>query len=764
MAIHRGSSETPDHGARRLAAIMLTSIVGYGTLAQRDEPLALSILGEQREILRAALAEGGGAEIKTMGDRFLVSFPSAVGAVQCAISVQRALHRRNVGAAAERPIRLRIGVHLGDVVVRDGDLFGDGVNIASRIEPLAEPGGICVSQAIVDQVRSAAEFPLEDLGEHDLHNVVLPMRVYRVALPWLGAEAPAAPPDRLRIAVLPFMNISPNPGDAYLADGMTEELIHALSRLEPLHVIASTSVLRYRGGAHDAAQIGRELGVGTLVEGSVRKAGDKLRITVQLINVATQEHFGSQAYDREMADIFAMQEEIARAVAETLNLELSGSDEAVPSAATSREDLEAYTWHLRGRHHLNRWTLEGLKEAARCFRKALDVAPRYAPAHAGLAEVHLLRMDFGDLPMEDAYREGREAAQTALEIDPGLAEAHTALAMIEAEYDQNADAADRGLRQAIAVNPNYALARSWYAIVLGQMGREDEAREQIAKALELDPASPFSHHAAGRLHLLSGELDAAVEAYEKALRIDPGFGPAWLEAARAKQASWDWLGAVDAASVALERAGHEPAARELLADLYLQLGHEERAFRQMERAIAIHPHSAWQRSSLALLSFFARRYDRAVAESMSAIHVHAQDRRAYLVKALALGYTGRPDEALAAVEEAERIPGPTSPTAALALRGEILAHNGREAEALVIRDELLEEANPRRTVRSVAAIGAGVGETEAALEALDRALAWHVPDVLWLRADPAWDALRGTPPFDRLLERMGLLPPPTLPE
>ncbi|UCF09323.1 MAG: tetratricopeptide repeat protein, partial [Candidatus Bipolaricaulota bacterium] len=745
MGTRYETAALPSDGRRRLAAIMLTSIDGYAPRAQANEPLALSLLREQRAVLREALSVSDGVEIKAMRDRVLVSFPSAVGALQCAVSVQRVLHEFTRSASPERAIRLRIGIHLGDVVVRDGDIFGDGVNVASRIEPLAEPGGICLSQAVAEHVRGAAEYPLEDLGEHDLHNVVLPMRLFRVALPWLAVDSTAgATPDRLRVAVLPFMNISPDSGDAYLADGMTEELIHALSRVPQLHVIAPTSILRYRAGSKDVAEIGRELGVGTIVEGSVRKAGDRLRITAQLIDVATQEHFGSQAYDREMADIFAMQEEIARSVAETLELELAEPQTGSPAVPTSRADLEAYTWYLRGRHHLNRWTVEGREAALHCFRQAISLDGRYAAAYAGLSEAFLMRMDFGDQPMEEAYREGREAATRALEIDPRLVEAHTMLAMIDAEYDQNADEADRRLRCAIGIDPHYALARSWHAIVLGLLGRADEAREQITKALELDPASPYSHHAAGRLELLSGDLSAARNAYDEALRIDPGFPPAWGAMVIVKQLAWDWRGAAEAAATALEKGGHEPEIRELLADLNLQLGFADEAFRQMERAIALQPHSSWRRSSLALLCFFARRYDRAVAESTSALHVHTQDRRAHLTKALALGYSRRLDDALAAVDEADRIPGPTNAAMALALRGEILAHNGREAEALVIRDELARSARPREVIRGIAAISAGIGDAHDALDALDRALEWHVPDILWLRADPAWDPLRET--------------------
>jgi len=315
---------------RQLAAIMLASVADYARLARQDESATLHALAEQRRFLRDAIGRHRGREIKVMGQRTLVRFSAAGDAVDGALDAQRLLHDRYHGSDPAHRVQLRIGLHVGDIVIRSGDVFGDGVNIASRIEPLAEPGGICVSQSVYDQMPDGYAARFEDLGERALHNVRIPVRVYRVLLPWMAPPIVTAPADPRRIAVLPFAYISASPGDAYLADGMTEELIHTLSRLPNLHVSVSPSVARYRSGGKSVAEIGRELGVGTIIEGSVRASGDRLRITVQLIDVSTQEHLWSQVYDRSAADVLAVQEEIARRVATALRVDLPGDKGAPP--------------------------------------------------------------------------------------------------------------------------------------------------------------------------------------------------------------------------------------------------------------------------------------------------------------------------------------------------------------------------------------------------------------------------------------------------
>ena len=280
----------PD-GARRLAAIMFTDMVGYTALGQRNESLSLALVEEQRKLIRPILSRHKGREVKTIGDAFLVEFPSALDAVRCAYDIQRAAREYNISAPIEQRIHLRVGVHLGDVVESQGDISGDAVNVASRIEPLAEDGGVCITRQVFDHVQNKFELPLVSLGAKSLKNVSLPMEVFRMVMPWEAEKAtPSSQPDKRRIAVLPFANLSSDPEEGYFADGMTEELITSLSGVRQLTVIARTSVMKYKGSQKGASDVGKELNVGTLIEGSVRKAGNRVRITAQLIDAATEGH------------------------------------------------------------------------------------------------------------------------------------------------------------------------------------------------------------------------------------------------------------------------------------------------------------------------------------------------------------------------------------------------------------------------------------------------------------------------------------------
>ena len=306
-------------GERRLEAIMFTDVVGYTHLSQANESLALELLEEHQRLLRPTFIAHGGTEVKTMGDAFLVEFRSALDAVVCAVEMQERMADRNSATAPSRKLEMRIGIHVGDVVHGAEDIYGDAVNVASRIEPLAEPGGVCISQQVFDQIRNKTEFKIDKVGEVRLKNVDLPLGVYKIST---GAsrgsgDEPAGPRDRL--AVLPFVNISPDPNDEYFADGLTEELISKLSEIKGLKVIARTSVMSYKRKEKKVSEIAAELGVGSIIEGSVRKAGDRIRISVQLIDPHTEEHLWSSNYDNKLDDIFAIQSDVASRVAASLS-------------------------------------------------------------------------------------------------------------------------------------------------------------------------------------------------------------------------------------------------------------------------------------------------------------------------------------------------------------------------------------------------------------------------------------------------------------
>jgi len=333
---------------RRLAAIMFTDMVGYTALGQKNESLSLSLAGEQRKLLRPIFKRHGGREVKTMGDAFLVEFPSALEAARCALDIQRATREFNISLPEEKRVHLRVGVHVGDVVESQGDISGDAVNVASRIESLAKAGGVCLTRQVYDHIHNKFELPLTSLGEKQLKSVSIPVEVYKMVMPWEGdMKQEEKSLDRRRVAVLPFKNMSPDPNDEYFADGMTEELITTLSGVRELTVIARTSVMQYKDSPKRVADVGKELRTGTVIEGSVRKAANKVRITIQMVDAVTEGHLWAQNFDRQMDDIFGIQTDISKQVAKSLKVRLLRKEvERMESRAPA--NTSAYSAYLRG--------------------------------------------------------------------------------------------------------------------------------------------------------------------------------------------------------------------------------------------------------------------------------------------------------------------------------------------------------------------------------------------------------------------------------
>ncbi len=475
--------------SRRLAAIMFTDIAEYTSLSQSDETAALGLLRDQERLVRGLLEVHEGRLVKSMGDGLLIEFSNARNAVTCAADLQRHLHERNT---QEPPpaLRMRIGIHLGDVEGTGSDILGDAVNIASRIEPLAEPGGVCLSEPVYLQVRSKVPYRLEKLGPQTLKGVREPVEVYRLALPW-GTEPLTTPaPTHPRLAVLPLANISPDPSDEYIADGLTEELISVLSQIGGLRVIARTSVIQYKSSPKSIPQVGAELGVSAVLEGSVRKAGDRLRITAQLIDVASQEHTWSASYDRKLDDIFAIQTEVAGQIADELEIKVAASEGTrLREKPTTRPD--SYLAYLKGRSALaGRYSPASILQAKKQFELAVAIDPTNARAFSGLADALFWMVWWGgpEGQRSDWDDQARANAVRAVELDPGLAEAHCSLAAILWE-DRDYPAAEQEFRKALSLNPSYALAHRHYANLLMDAGRPEEALREIALATELDPQS-----------------------------------------------------------------------------------------------------------------------------------------------------------------------------------------------------------------------------------------------------------------------------------
>jgi adenylate cyclase len=506
---------------RRLATIMFTDMVGYTSLTQKNEELALRLLEEHRRILRSKFSRYGGNEIKTVGDAFLVEFSNTLDAVRCAYDIQEALHERNSSIPPEKRVSVRIGIHLGDILHSSGDLYGDAVNVASRIEPVADPGGICLSQQVYDQVWNKTEFQFEKIGPQELKNVRVPVELYKVRVPWeQGATPTEAGLSKGRIAILPFSNISPDPRDEYFAEGLTEELISSMSKVVGLRVVARTSVMKFKGTQKSIAEIARELKAGTILEGSVRKSGDRVRISVQLVDGETEEHLWSENYDREAQDVFGVQSEIAQKVTEALKVQLlAGERQRILSSPT--KDPEAYNLYLRGRYHIYRDVPRGIRRAIQYFEEAIQKDPEFALAYAGLAVAHVTLVLFGHVSTRDGCTKARGFAMKALQLNPTLAEAHSALASVKNMLDWDFEGAEQEFKRAIELNPNLADAHMRYAGLLSLLKRYEEALAEAKLAQDLDPLSHSVSTLYGTLLYYQNRYDAAIVEFSKSLELDP---------------------------------------------------------------------------------------------------------------------------------------------------------------------------------------------------------------------------------------------------
>jgi adenylate cyclase len=506
---------------RRLAAIMFTDLVGYTALTQRNEALAMQLLDEHRRLVRPFFPKHNGREIKTIGDAFLVEFASALEATRCAFDIQQSLNELNSGRSQDKRALLRIGIHLGDVIHDQNDVYGDAVNIASRIEPLSPPGGICVSQQVYDQIKNKFEFPLSTLGEKNLKNVGEPIEVYRVILPWEKKSESESSLEKSRIAVLPFANMSPDPNDQYFADGITEEIISIVSGISGLSVISRTSVMSYKGTTKKLGEIGRELDVGSILEGSFRKAGNRIRITTQLIDVVGDKHLWAQNYDKTLDDIFAVQSEIAEKVAGELKIRLVDSEKRVIEKKDT-ENTEAYICFLRGRELLREQTEASLKQAIALFEKAIELDPRFARAYVGVAECHQFLGDKGSEPLDISVSTVRRLLERALNVDPNSPEVHSMLSnMLFTEDDAVGSEAEA--RRALELNPNLPDPHWTLSELAALKGDPGEMVRQIEAAYRLDPIRPDFINRVGVAYFYTGREQEALEFWKKTEQLAPAF-------------------------------------------------------------------------------------------------------------------------------------------------------------------------------------------------------------------------------------------------
>jgi len=743
---------------RRLSAILITDIVGYTLLGQTNEDLSLKLLEEHDAILRPLFSSHGGQIVKGMGDGFMVEFPSALQATRCAIAIQEALHQRNVSQPPERRIRIRIGVHVGDVVHRQGDLFGDGVNIASRIAPFAEPEGVCISAQVYDHVWNKIGFPLVSTGKQALKHVRLPTEVYCVAFPWseVRPEEPR-PVDRTRIAVLPLTNISPDPADAYFADGMTEELIFTLSKIRGLRVIAQTSVMKYKGTQKSVAEIGQELRVATVLEGSVRKVDHRLRINLQLVDAQSEEHLWAEAYDRNLEDVLAIQSEIARKVAEVLEVKLVAGEDRGLQAKAAR-DVEVYMLYLKGRHFWNQRSETGLRRAIELFQDAIAADPNYALAYAGLADSYSVLASRGSLPMHEAMPKAKEAALKSLESDENLAEANTSLALIEWLFEHDIEKAAARFKRAIEQNPNYATARQWYANALSDMGRTSEALAEIKRALALDPLSPIINTAMSGILWESGQFSEALDQHRRAQAIAADFVEGHLSLASVLQTAGRWGEAEAELNKALELDPTSNAARRALAEHLVFLGRFEEALDVFQKVLLLEPDSPVANHSYGTALFLARQYEESIAQLTRTLDLDPEGIHPRVTLGVVYTCTGQYNEALQVFRQAEAKL-PNTDRLRMGIQAHRVATYAGMGETTTAEDILgaLESKD----------FGLGhafmVACAHFALEHLDKGLNWlersygaRDPGLRSLKVHPQFDNVRADPRFQDYLAKMGL--------
>src|SRR5437588_3753452 len=659
---------------RKLAAIMFTDMVGYSALAQRDDKVALELLEEHRRLLREIFPRFHGTEIKTIGDAFLVEFGSALEAAQCAIEIQRTLAKRNHDVTSDRRIELKIGIHIGDVVHRHGDVYGDGVNIASRIEQLAGAGGICVSMDVERQIRNALEARFEKFGSADLKNIKLRMDLFRIILPWeKGAESPArrtskkspllvpaailvilallagwwwmqrknqpsvaahavpaAPtntPDQKSVAVLPFVNLSDDKGSEYFSDGVSEELLTVLQKIPGLHVAARTSAFSFKGKNATAQEIGQKLGVAHLVEGSVRKAGDSVRIAARLTRADTGEELWAENFTRNLKDVFAVQSELAETIVAQVRDRLTGGTagsadkqkiqaEVQAAEKGGTTNVDAHQLYLQGRFYENRHSEKSAREALAAYQHATELDPGFALAWAGVAGTNVWLAAFategGQKTFDAHLSSARDAVTRALSIEPNLPEALLARGSIETNFDFNWNGAAQTLSKALALapaDPNIVIAAGNLEIARGNMDRAielyrkavdldpvnpqarpflafnlaatkrfAEARAEFPRVVELNPAAPWAHAGLGLSYLLEGKFEEAVAATE-------GEAGEWARLLIVACARWGQknIPEADAALAQLTDGFAETAAYQI-AEVHAYRGDKDKAFEWLERA------------------------------------------------------------------------------------------------------------------------------------------------------------------------------------
>ena len=775
---------------RRLAAIMFTDMVGYSALSQRDDKLAQELLEEHRQLLREIFPRFNGTEIKTIGDAFLVEFGSALEAAQCAIEIQRALAKRNADAPAERQIEIRIGIHIGDVVHRAGDVYGDGVNIASRIEQLANAGGICVSMDVERQIRNALEARFEKLAPTELKNISVPMDLFRIALPWERRGTPVAkiqtqskstsrkflpagiaivllliigigwwwtaqshrhPPSSAApsavavteksIAVLPFENLSEDKSNAFFADGVQDEILTNLAKVADLKVISRTSVIQYRDkAARNLREIAQQLGVAHVLEGSVQRAASKIRINAQLIDARNDAHLWAQTYDRDLADVFAIQSEIAQTIAEQLRAKLSPKEKAVVEAKPTK-DMIAYDLYLRAEEidrnlasSIGTGGAEVTKQEIQLLEQAVSRDPGFVPALCRLANTYLYLHWLNDrsAPHLDLAKKALDAA-ARLQPDAGEVHYTRGLLYYRGSLDYGPALAEFALAQRRL--PNDASILFLVGMVERRQGHWEESIRHAEQAVALDPHNTGFISELATTYAILRRYDEAAKTLDRALAWKPrDFAMAVLRAWADKEwkadlRRWKSLVAGDAGP---------PADPNDLISARLTLALLERNYRAAQEALETPGLAEFDDNGF----FIPREWNEGIIAHGLADHARAN-----------AAFLAARQRAAAAVQQSPE------DARALVVLGQIDAALGRRADATREGEHAVEllpaskdAINGGLIMQRLARIYAQTGDVNRAVNFLEKIIPLpNGPSYGMLKLEQDWDGLRGDPRFEKIV-------------
>ncbi len=605
---------------RQLAAIMFTDIVGYTSMMQANEEKAVAVIKHYNSSLEKLVSRYSGRVLNYYGDGSLCIFPNATDAANCALELQNELKN-------DPKVPLRIGLHIGEVFFENEKALGDGVNVASRVQSLGQDNTILVSGEFYDKIKNNPSLSTVPLGRFDFKNVVTSLEIFAISNEGLSIPQRSKMEGKLKkstgkkrivitasiiillgtagflvyknlstdkaepvsndqsIAVLPFVDMSPAKDQEYLSDGMSEELLNHLSKIQGLKVISRTSSFSFKGKNVDVRKIGENLGVANILEGSIRKSGNTIRITAQLIEVSNGTHLWSETYDREMKDVFALQDEISKMIVDILKIKLSGK-QTNQLAGSFTKNTEAYEDYLRGRYHWNTRTDEGIKKAIGYFEDAIKKDSGYAAAYSGLADTYLTLYDYELMSFDESTAKAKDAAQRALKINENLAEAHNSLAHIDL-HEWKWESAEQGFRRAITLDPTYILAHHWYALCLTAIGKTNEAVTQMEKARELDPLSTRINADLGMAYLSAGRYDEAIAQEHKTLELNPrSAGARWIRGMAYQQKKMFEEAIKDYRS-ALELAPNNPNFLAALGHVYASSGNPVEANKILDTLFAV---------------------------------------------------------------------------------------------------------------------------------------------------------------------------------